>query len=118
MYARLRPIRSDSVDQPRRPERFASESRPTKPAAACGVTEEKKSWIIGEACSRIPMPAVTFVNSTIHSRENCGVRIARVAVTSPLAWVEIALADGVQPAGFQPGAGTRTTIAPRVMITA
>ena len=55
---------------------------PTKPAASAAVTDEspfpprKKSWIIGAACSRMPMPAVTLQNSTIHRKANCGVRIA------------------------------------------
>ena len=50
-----------------------SDSTPTKPAAALTATDDlpstrKKSWIIGLACSRMPMPAVTLQNSTIQSR--------------------------------------------------
>jgi hypothetical protein len=49
------------------------ESSPTKPAAAAALTDEvspsrKKSWLIGAACSRIPIPAVTLQNRTIHRR--------------------------------------------------
>src|SRR5262245_25459694 len=82
MYIGLRPIRSDVDDQMNRPDMFASDSRPTNPAASVALTLEKKSWIIGAACSRIPMPAVTLQNSTVHRSQNCGVRIARSAVTS------------------------------------
>ena len=64
-----------------RPAMLQIDSRPTKPAAAAGSTLEplpvrKKSWIIGAACSRMPMPAVTLQNSTTHSSQNCGVRTA------------------------------------------
>ncbi len=65
-----------------------SESSPTKPPAAATVTVEvpplsrKKSWIIGEACSRMPMPAVTLQKSTTQSSQNCGVRSAWSAETS------------------------------------
>ena len=61
---------------------------PTKPAASAAETDDspllprKKSWIIGAACSRMPMPAVTLQNSTIHRNANCGVRIAPRARTS------------------------------------
>ena len=61
---------------------------PTNPAAAAALTEDspspvrKKSWIIGAACSRMPMPAVTLQNSITHRNANCGVRIALEALTS------------------------------------
>src|SRR3954452_15471720 len=106
MYIRLRPIRSDVEDQTKRPLMLHSESRPTKPAAAEALTASKWSWIIGEACSRIPMPAVTLQHSTTQRSQNCVVRIAFAAVT--LAFVIIRLsacASGFQPAGFQPSAG-------------
>jgi len=46
-----------------------SDSRPTKPAAAAAVTVSLKlSWIITEAWPRMPMPAVTFRNSTSQIR--------------------------------------------------
>ena len=53
------------------------------------------------------MPAVTFMHSTIHKSQNCGVVMARSAVTLPV--VTIARGGGaVQPAGRQPGRGMRT----------
>ncbi len=64
---------------------FARESRATKPAAAETVTGAevpvKKSEIMGAAFSRMPMPAVTFMQSTTHRHQNCGVRSALRADT-------------------------------------
>ena len=65
MYVGLRPTLSDRLDQTKRPAMFARLSMPTNPAASAAETEEsfplrKKSWIIGAACSRMPMPAVTL----------------------------------------------------------
>src|SRR4051812_44368293 len=106
----LRPIRSEVVDQPNRPAMLNSDSTPTKPAAAATLTLDtpsvrKKSWIIGLACSRMPMPAVTLQNNTIHRSQNARVRMAFAAdtlavVTSGFA----ATVDGSQPSGFQPSA--------------
>ena len=31
---------------------------------------------IGEACARMPMPAVMLMNNMPHKRKNCGVRMA------------------------------------------
>src|SRR5882757_7475228 len=81
----LRPTTSESEDQPIRPAMLAADSSATKPAAAetetgCEVPA-KKSVIIGAARSRIPMPAVTFMHSTIHSSQNWGVRKAACADT-------------------------------------
>src|SRR3954447_22043962 len=81
----LRPIRSEADDQPMRPAMLAAESRATKPAAAEAETgvevPAKKSVIIGAAFSRMPMPAVTLVQSTIHRHQNWGVRTALRADT-------------------------------------
>src|SRR5690242_4394661 len=83
----LRPIRSEVDDQANRPAMLNSDSRPTKPAAAVTATADlppesrKKSWIIGLACSRMPMPAVTLQNSTIQSSQNERVLIALAAET-------------------------------------
>src|SRR4051794_40999391 len=89
------------------------ESRPTKPAAAAAVTLPKKSWIIGAACSRMPMPAVTLQNRTVHSSQNCGVLIAFVAVTLPPVIIDRApCALGVQPSGRQPSGGALTGLPP------
>src|SRR4051794_17830723 len=119
----LRPTTSDSDDQPNRPAELNSDSSATKPAAALAVTfaevPEKKSVIIGAAFSRMPMPAVTFRQSTIHRSQNCGVRRALLAET--LAVVISGFSTtifGSQPAGFHPGGGTRTTSTPNVMKTA
>ena len=115
---RLRPMTSDVEDHAIRPLMLHSDSRPTKPAAAAALTVSKWSWIIGDACSRIPMPAVTLQNRTTHSSQNCGVRIAFAAVTLPrvtsvrrFAW------SGLQPSGCQPSAGSRTVNAPSIIIT-
>src|SRR5918912_3211262 len=100
MYVGLRPMTSEVDDHPKRPLMLHSDSRPTKPAAAAAVTLPKKSWIIGAACSRMPMPAVTLQNSTVHSSQNCGVLIAFVAVTLPVVIIaRVPRSCGVQPAG-------------------
>src|SRR3954469_24681581 len=105
MYIRLRPTTSDVEDHTKRPVMLHSDSTPTKPAAAAALALEKKSWIIGEACSRMPMPAVTLQNRTVHSIQNCGVLIAFVALTLPaVTSVRLSLAGGVQPSGFQSSA--------------
>src|SRR3978361_1460413 len=106
----LRPIRSDVDDQANRPAMLNSDSSPTNPAAAPTATldlppSRKKSWIIGLACSRMPMPAVTLQNSTTQSSQNDRVLIALAAdtlavVTSGFA----ATSAGSQPYGPQAGA--------------
>ena len=56
---------------------LASDSRPTKPAAAAAVIRAGNiSWLMAEAWPRTPIPAVTFMQSTIQSSQNCGVRNA------------------------------------------
>src|SRR3954469_17361114 len=116
MYIRLRPTTSEVDDHTNRPVMLHSDSTPTKPAAAAAVTLEKKSWIIGAACSRMPMPAVTLQNRTVHSIQNCGVLIAFVAVTLPaLMSDDFERSGGVQPSGFQSSAGTRTVNEPAIM---
>ena len=99
-----------------------SDSSPTKPPAAATDTADvplsrKKSWIIGLACSRIPIPAVTLQNSTTHSSQNDRVFTAFAAdtfavVTSGFA----ATRAGSKPAGRQSAAGTRTLNTPNIMI--
>src|ERR1044072_808459 len=103
MYIVLRPIRSDVDDQTNRPLMLQSDSRPTKPAAAAALTVSKWSWIIGDACSRIPMPAVTLQHSTTHRSQNCGVRIALAAVTFAVVIIRFtAFVSGLLPYGLQP----------------
>src|SRR3954469_17495899 len=118
MYVGLRPITSEVDDHPKRPLMLQIDSRPTKPAAAAAVTLPKKSWIIGAACSRMPMPAVTLQNSTVHKSQNCGVLIAFVAVTFAAVIIERAVRSfGVQLSGRQPSGGTRTASAPSIIAT-
>src|SRR3990170_3801095 len=115
---------SEVDDQANRPAMLKIDSRPTNPAAAETATVDvplslrKKSWIIGLACSRMPMPAVTLHSSTTHSNQNWGVRIAFAVdtfavVTSGFSW----MLAGSKPAGFQSGAGTRMLKTPNIMIT-
>ncbi len=66
------------------------------------------SWIIADAWPSTPMPAVTLKHSTTHSSQNCCVPRASAGVT--LRWVISAWrvsGGATQPAGVQPGAGTR-----------
>src|SRR5690349_5520722 len=93
------------------------DSSPTNPAASVADTEveppeRKKSPIIGPACSRIPIPAVTLQNSTVQSSQNCGVLIADAAETPRGA---PALVAEAAPAGRHPGGGTRTVNTPSII---
>src|SRR5947207_217370 len=113
----LRPTRSDVDDQTNRPSMLHSESSATNPAAAAVPTGVevflKKSVIIGDAFSRIPMPAVTLKHSTTHRHQNCGVLIAFFALTFAVVIIAIPWSVfGSQPAGFQPSGGTRTSSQP------
>src|SRR3712207_6227902 len=104
-------MKSDVVDHANRPPMLNSDNTPTKPAAVAGRTVEvspvrKKSWIIGEACSRMPMPAVTLQKRTVHSSQNCGVLIALAAETlSVVTRAFFFTEDGSKPTGFQSSAG-------------
>src|SRR5687768_14660239 len=114
---------SDVDDHPNRPAMLHSDSTPTNPVAAAAVTVEaspsrKKSWIIGAACSRMPMPAVTLQNSTTQSSQNCGVLIALAADTLAVVASDFcSTVAGSKPSGFHPGGGTRTSQAPKSMTT-
>src|ERR687893_3321328 len=98
-------MKSDVEDHTNRPAMLNSESSPTKPAAADAATVEvsplrKKSWIIGAACSRMPMPAVTLQKSTVHSSQNCGVLMALLAETlSVVTRAFFFTEDGSKPVG-------------------
>jgi hypothetical protein len=113
----LRPIRSDVEDQPIRPSMLAAESSATNPAAADAETgvevSAKKSVIIGAAFSRMPIPAVTFMQSTTHRHQNWGVRMALFAETcTPSSGA------GPPSAAVFAGRGTRTSSTPSDMKTA
>ena len=56
------------------------------------------------------MPAVTLQKSTIHSSQNCGVRIALLAETDAVVTMALPSASscGSQPSGVQSSAGTLT----------
>ncbi|MCY1239005.1 hypothetical protein D9M72_517750 [compost metagenome] len=110
------------ADQAKRPAMLPIESSPTKPAATPALTRDtpsdfrKKSWIMGAACSRMPMPAVTLQNSATHTSQNCGVLIAFLAETFSVVTSVAALTlAGSNPAGRQPSAGTRMVRAPKSM---
>lgn len=64
---------------------------------------------MGEAMPITPMPALTFMHSTIQISQNCGMPQTRFTCT--WRWVIMVLpacaGGGVQPAGFQPVSGTR-----------
>src|SRR4051794_41474035 len=118
MYVRLRPITSDVEDHTKRPVMLHSDRTPTKPAAAAALTLEKKSWIIGAACSRMPMPAVTLQNRTVHSIQNCGVLIAFVAGTFPAPMSEgFDRRGAVPPSGCPSSARARAGNAPAHIAT-
>src|SRR5512141_2447062 len=99
------------------------DSTPTKAAAAAGSTLEvppcrKKSWIIGAACSRMPMPAVTLQNSTTQSSQNCGVFTALAALTLAVVTIDLDLTVlGSKPSGVQSSAGTLISQAPKSITT-
>src|SRR5690349_16446281 len=119
----LRPMMSDVDDHAKRPAMLNNDSTPTNPPAAATVTVDlppsrKKSWIIGLACSRIPMPAVTLQKSTVHSSQNDGVLMALPADTFAVVTNGFAAtAAGSKPSGFHPSAGTRTLTTPNIMMT-
>src|SRR5918997_6952883 len=110
----FRPMKSDVDDQMNRPAMLNSDRTPTNPAAADAATSEpspvrKKSWIIGDACSRMPIPAVTLQKRTVHSSQNCGVLIALFADTFSVVTSAFFFTDaGSKPSGLQSAAGTRT----------
>src|ERR1700748_3779034 len=91
-------------------------NRPTKPAAASGVTLPAKIFLImGDATPSTPMPADTFMQSTTHSSQNCGVRQATSTATLAEVTSALGVAEAIQPAGFQSAAGTRTLNTPIIM---
>src|SRR5207249_5672483 len=61
-YVALRPMRSESDAQKKRPPMLKSEIRPVNPAATAAEAP-KISWSIGDAIPMTPMPALTFRRS-------------------------------------------------------
>jgi len=61
------------------------------------------------------MPAVTFMQSTPHSSQNCGVFHATSTDTFAVVMSFFGCAGATQPAGFQSSAGTRTVTTPTIM---
>src|SRR5262245_49787437 len=62
------------------------------------------------------MPAVTFMHSTTHRSETCGVRMARSANTLPVVIMARGRSvAGVHPRGRQSGRGIRTVNTPNIM---
>ena len=113
-------------DHTNRPAMLNSDSRPDEAArgrdgdaGASPAPSRKKSWIIGLACSRMPMPAVTLQNSTVQSSQNCGVRMALAADTSFVGDQRLLLDRGRVEALGLPArrAGTRMLATPIIMIT-
>src|SRR6478752_10543651 len=119
---RLRPVTSEVADQAKRPDMLPIESSPTKPAATAALARDvpsdwrKKSWIIGAACSRMPIPAVTLQNRAIQTSQNCLVLTAfRAETLSVVTSLEALTLAGSKPAGLQPSAGTLMVKAPKSM---
>ena len=63
----------------------------------------------------IPMPALTFMQSTTHSIQNCGVFHATSTATLALVTKGFTCSFGSHPAGCHPSGGTRTMSAPDSM---
>src|SRR5690348_6915608 len=88
----------------------------TKVAALATLTTPGNiSWIIGEACPRTPMPAVTLSRSMDQRSQNCLVLIATCAVTPATAFGVWSLE--FDASGLQSGGGTRTRKAPNIITT-
>ncbi len=69
----------------------------------------KISCSIGLARPITPMPADTFMHSTSHTSQNCGMPQMRFTCTWPRVIIVLlaSAAGGVQPSGFQPVGGRR-----------
>src|SRR3712207_9530595 len=117
----LRPMKSDVEDHTKRPPMLNSDSRPTKPAAVAAATVEvsqlrKKSWIIGAACSRMPMPAVKLPKRTGQRSQDCGVLRAVVGETiSAVTRALFLITDGAKTSGRQSECGPRVVEEPYSM---
>ena len=84
-----------------------------------GLARFLSPGIIGAAAPIIPIPAETFMHSTNHNNQNCGVLCALLRCTWRVAIILfVLLTDGFQPAGFQPVGGTRYPSEPKTINTA
>ena len=123
----MRPSLSDRLAQKKRPPMLNRLSNAVKPAATPAIAASwvlsssvnfagtptrappKTSCSIGLAMPITPMPADTFMHSTSHTSQNCGMNQTLLTCT----WRCVIMAlfasagGGVQPAGFQPAGGTR-----------
>ena len=63
----------------------------------------------------MPIPAVTFMHSTIHSSQNCGLPNAAFTSTSWVVIMAPAWVIEVHPDGFQPSRGTRIVNTPNII---
>jgi hypothetical protein len=125
-YVDLRPILSERLAQKKRPPMLNRLSSAAKPAAMPAMAlswpgssspnflsrpsrwPPKISWSIGLARPITPMPADTFIVSTSQTSQNCGMPQIFFTCTWPRVIIaSVAVAGGVQPAGFQPETGTR-----------
>ena len=61
------------------------------------------------------MPAVTLQKRTVHSSQNCLVRMEFAAETDRVVTSAAVSALGVHPSGFQSGCGTRMLKTPMAM---
>ena len=78
--------------------------------AATPISEPPNtSCSMGEAMPITPMPALTFMHSTIHTSQNWGILKAFFTCTwrCVIMVLEAWMAGGVQPSGCQPVAGPR-----------
>src|SRR5215475_6641314 len=99
-------MKSDAEAQRNRPPALKMLISETMTAACAGVLVNK-SCIIGDACARMPIPAVTLIKRIPQSRKNCGVLTARFRETLRSVIIRCDFAGGVQPEGFQPSGGRR-----------
>ena len=123
----MRPKKSDRLAQKKRPTMLNRLISAAKPAATPAIAVSwalssspnflatpirlppKTSCSIGLAMPITPMPADTFIVSTIHTSQNCGMPQTRFTWTWPCVIMALlpCATGAVQPSGFQPLAGIR-----------
>ena len=123
----MRPILSDRLDQKKRPAILNRLSKAVKPAAALATAARsdrsssanffatpisdppKTSCNMGDAMPIMPIPALTFMHSTIHTSQNWGIPQTRLTCT----WRRVTIVCapfagcGAQAAGLHPAGGIR-----------